>query len=113
MPGVGDTRVIDLVTHRPEADEVVLVMTETRPWGRKGGLLLDLQAKFRTYLDFVETGRLATEFPNMAQKRVRIRLDCATPPGPMEQVFLQKVRNEWLRPAGVELEVGLLGPDGG
>jgi hypothetical protein len=83
-------------------------MTETRPWAPNGDSLLDLQAKFQTYLHFIEDGQLAAKFPEVAQKRVRIRLDTVHPPGPRETEFLRRVREEWLAPLGIVLEVALL-----
>jgi len=109
MPGVADHQTVDLVTHDPNRDEAVLIMTETRPWSTSGELLLDLQAKFQTYLHFIEDGQLASKFPEVAGKHVRIRLDCAVPPGLTETEFLRRVQAEWLFPLGIELEVGILG----
>lgn len=110
MGGVRDAATIDLVTHDPKTDEVVLVMTETRPWDAKGAHLLDLQAKLQTYLTFIESGQLGAKFPRMMGKSIRIRVDCAQPPGPLEDKFLQRVRTEWLDPLGITLEVGQLEP---
>ncbi|MBA3559089.1 MAG: hypothetical protein H0W30_10855 [Gemmatimonadaceae bacterium] len=109
MPGVADHRTIDVVTHDPKREEAVLIMTETRDWSTNGELLLDLQAKFQTYLHFIQDGQLANKFPAIADKRIRIRLDCAVPPGAMETEFLGRVQADWLAPLGIELDVGVLG----
>lgn len=108
MAGVGDPTRIDIVTHDPDTDAVVLIMTEMREWGSGGRLLPDLQAKFNTYLSFVESGQLAEKYPSWREKPVRIRVDCARPPGPMEREFFRRVEREWLAPASIGLEVAVL-----
>ena len=105
MPGSGDSSVIDLVTHDPRTDEVVLVISQMEPWGAKGERLPDLQDKLRAYLLFVEGGQLARTYPHMAGKRVRFRLDCVGSPGATDREFLKRVREVWLAPAGFRLEV--------
>ena len=109
MAGVQDSTVIDLVTHRPKTDQVILIMTEMRNWGSDGSLIKDLQAKFQTYLDFVEYGLLEEKFPSLAGKPVCIRLDCEYPPGDAEQEFLERVKTEWLAPLNIGFEIGLFG----
>jgi hypothetical protein len=108
MSGVEDPATIDLVTHDPRRDQVVLVMTEMRDWGTTGGLLLDLQEKIRNYLHFVESGQLDSKYPGFAGRSVRIRLDCVAQPGPLEEKFLQRVREAWLAPGRIELEVRVM-----
>jgi len=73
---------------------------------------LDLQAKLKTYLAFIEEGQLAAMYPAFARKRIRIRLDTAYPLGAMDIEFLQRANDEWLRPLRIECEVGDLNVSG-
>jgi hypothetical protein len=82
-------------------------MSETRAWGSEGVLLLDLQEKFHSYLDFVEQGQLLKKFPDLAGKKIRIRLDTTEKPSDTELDFLKRAKSEWLKPLGISLEWGL------
>jgi len=78
--GVHNPRVVDLIRLDAAADEVELLMLETRPWGSDPQQLPQLQAKFNSYLGYVQTGALARDYPQYAGKPVRFRLDCASAP---------------------------------
>ena len=106
VSATNDMQTIDVVTLRDETDEVVLIMSEPRAWGSEGALLPELQARFHAYLDFVETGQLTRTYPRVAGKRVCIRLECAYPPGRLEERFLTRAQDEWLTPAGISFELG-------
>jgi hypothetical protein len=111
MPPVSDRPkqgTIDLIARRPGTGDLVLVLVETRSWGEKGELLLELQEKLHTYLDIIESGALARKFPESAGKRVIIRLDHAHPPGPLELKFLAAAREQWMDPLGIGFESGSL-----
>jgi len=114
MSGVQDSKVIDLVTTREAENAVVLIMVETRSWGDEGELLLQLQEKFHTYLDFIEQGELVRKFPAAKGKQIVVRLDTKEAPGDLEMNFLRAANSEWLSPLSITLEWGLLepGPDG-
>ena len=105
MSGIEDAKTIDLVTINGQVGEVYLVMIATRPWGTNGDFVLQLQDKFRTYLNFVESGDLVRRFPESRGKRVVIRIDCASPPGFLENRLLRLVQSEWLDPLGIRVEV--------
>jgi hypothetical protein len=96
--------VIDFVTLDAKRDVVVLVMVEERPWGPRGLLLPDLQAKMNTYLAYVTTGRLANDYPVAANKSVDFQLRCSYPPGEREEEFFDIVQRRHLRPAGIGFE---------
>jgi len=106
MPGVGDPKVIDLVTSRPGTGELILVMSELRDGGPEGALVPELQEKFLTYLDFVEHGFLAKKYPKLAGKPVRIRLDSRHARGKLEMDFLAAAKSQWLESLGISLELG-------
>jgi hypothetical protein len=78
--GVHNPRVVDLIRLDPDADEVELLMLEPRPWGGDREQLRQLEAKFNSYLGYVQTGQLARDYPQYVGRRVRFRLECAAPP---------------------------------
>ena len=92
-PGVHNPRVIDLISLDSEANEVVLVMLEKRPWGTVPNQLEQLDDKYNSYVSYVLEGHLAKQYPQYADKAVRIQLDCASPPGSQEQVRINAMRN--------------------
>ncbi len=92
-PGVLNPHVIDLISLDPEANEVVLLMLEKRPWGTVPNQLEQLDDKYNSYVSYVLDGHLAKQYPQYADKAVRIQLDCASPPGSQEQVRINAMRN--------------------
>ena len=101
-------KVIDLVSHDPKSDAVVLSMVEDRDWGNKGELLLDLQEKLNTYLAFVLDGKLEQQYPAMKGKKVRFRLHSQQAPGYRERQFIQVVLKQDLTPRGIEWQESLI-----
>jgi len=99
---------IDLVSLDKTGAVVTLTMVETRPWGTRGGLLADLQAKLNTYLAYALDGEMLQHYPQVAGKRVRFRLNSSFHPGPEEQRLIDLVRREYLAPEGIEWEQELL-----
>jgi len=91
--GVHNPHVIDLISLDPEANEVVLLMLEERPWGTVPNQLEQLDDKYNSYISYVLDGHLAKQYPQYADKAVRIQLDCASPPGSREQVRINAMRN--------------------
>ena len=92
-PGVHNPHVIDLISLDPEANEVVLLMLEERPWGTVPNQLEQLDDKYNSYISYVLDGHLAKQYPQYADKAVRIQLDCASPPGSQEQARINAMRN--------------------
>ena len=91
--GVHNPHVIDLISLDAEANEVVLLMLEERPWGMVDNQLEQLDNKYNGYVNYVLDGHLAKQYSQYADKAVRIQLDCASPPGPQEQIRLSAMRN--------------------
>ena len=82
-PGVANAHVIDLLTHDARTDEVTLTMVEQRPWDGTDQQLFELQEKFNAYLSFLLDGEFADTYPALADKRLRVRLECLEmPAGP-------------------------------
>ena len=77
MPGLEDINTIDVVSHDPRRDEYVLHMVEERPWGSDANQEMQLREKINTYVTFATDGSLAEHYPETADARVRLQLDCA------------------------------------
>lgn len=101
--GLQQTGVIDFFAHDPKGDELLLVMFELRPWDDSDLQLFQLQEKFNAYVSFLLDGELAEAHPELAGKRARIELRCATTPkgraldllGAIhDQLALQEIRVE-------------------
>jgi hypothetical protein len=92
---------IDVVSHDPKTDRVVLSLVETRSWGERGGLLRDLQEKVNTYLNYVEGGQLWQDYPAMKGKKVAFRLHSQFPPTPREGDFIDIVKRKYLDPLDI------------
>jgi len=91
--GVQNPNVIDLISLDAEANQVVLLMLEQRPWGTVPDQLEQLDEKYNSYVSYVLDGHLVRQYPQYADKAVRIQLDCASPPGSREQVRINAMRN--------------------
>lgn len=99
--GVVNAGVLDLVTHDPASDRVILVMIETRKWDGGESQLFQVQEKINSYLSFALDGEMVETYPQFAGKRVGLQLDC--PEYPTEPVveFLEKIHRE-LEVEGIE-----------
>ncbi len=100
---------IDLIAHQPDGDIAVLIIVEDRPWGDRGELLHDLQAKLNTYLSYITEGRLEVEYPSLTGRPVLIELRCSFPPGDREIEFLEIVGPRYFAPLGIRLTWRLIG----
>lgn len=89
--GIEHAGVIDSLSFDPQRGEVRLVMIEKRPWDGSQKQLFQLQEKMNAYFSFVLDGEMAEAYPAFANKPVRIRLECATPPEEECLRFLQAV----------------------
>ena len=78
--GIEHAGVIDFFAHDTKADEVLLVMFESRPWDDSDLQLFQVQEKFNAYVSFLLDGELAEAHPELAGKNARIELRCADMP---------------------------------
>lgn len=101
--------VINLINHNPKTDEVTLVLVETERWGKAPDVLDRLRAKLDGYVRFVVSGQFARDYPALAGKRVRFRIDCHHPVGVKEIAFLYKYRSEELETRGIVLDMHEVG----
>lgn len=108
LKGTEHAGVIDLLGFHHASGEVVLTMVETRPWAEGSPQLYQLQEKLNAYLSFILDGEMLEAYPQFAGKPVRVRLECATPPGPGEMAFLQHV-HEQTGLQGIAFEVDVVG----
>jgi len=109
MPEIAQTGVIiNLITHNPKSDDVTLVLVETEVWG-DGERLDTLRTKLDAYIKFVTSGQFSRDYPQLAGKRVRFRIDCHHPLGVKEVAFLYKYRTEELETRGILLDIHEVG----
>ena len=103
--GVANPAVIDLFALDQQADEVLLVMTEKRPWDGSDERLHEVQEKFNAYVSFLLDGEMVASHPELAGKRARIELRCADMPDDRavellglihDQLELQEIKMEVL-----------------
>ena len=91
--GVHNPRVVDLIRLDAATGEVVLVMLEERPWETDPEQIRQLEAKFNAYLEYVLGGHMAKQYPDYAEKPVRLQLDCAENPRPEDGAFVTAMSN--------------------
>lgn len=108
LRGMEHAGVIDLLGFQPSSGEVVLTMVESRPWADGSPQLYQLQEKLNAYLSFILDGEMLEAYPQFAHQPVRVRLECATPPGPGEMAFLQHVHAQ-MELQGIAFEVDVVG----
>jgi hypothetical protein len=94
--GIEHAGIIDFLGFDQTSGEVLLKMVETRPWTPGSPQLFQLQEKLNAYLSFILDGEMREAYPQFSQKPVRLRLECATPPGEEETAFLQHVYEQTL-----------------
>jgi hypothetical protein len=91
--GVHNARVVDLIRLDAATDAVELLMLETRPWGSDPRQLEQLEAKFNSYLGYVQSGALARDYPHYEGRGVRFRLECASAPAGDAAAMLGAMRD--------------------
>src|SRR5579871_1356655 len=79
--GVEHPHVIDIIRQDGQTGEVTLIMTESRPWDGTELRLFQLQEKINAYLSFALDGEMVEVYPQFANRKLRLRLDCVGMPG--------------------------------
>ena len=92
--GVANPAVLDALAEDRSTGEVVLIMFEQRPWNLGDQQLFQLQEKLNSYMSFVLDGELAEQLPHLADRPVRVQLNCSEPPPEPVVSFLAKVREQ-------------------
>jgi hypothetical protein len=106
--GLEHTGVIDFIGFDAPSGEVLAVMVEKRPWTNPELQLFQLQEKLNAYLSFILDGEMLEAYPQFSDKPVRLRLECATAPGPEYLHFLQIVRDQ-IALQDIAFEVSVVG----
>ena len=109
--GVANPAVIDLFGLDQKADEVLLVMNETRPWDGSDLRLHELQEKFNAYVSFLMDGEMVEAHPELAGKRARIELHCADMPDDRAVELLGMIHDQ-LTLQEIKMEVVVAEPGG-
>lgn len=86
--------VIDSIAHDSASDEVVLIMTEPRPWDGTDRRVYELQEKVNAYLSFALDGEMVELLPQLAGKNVRLQLECIEHPDPKTAHFLGLIQQQ-------------------
>lgn len=74
MPGIRDTKKIDLIA-RAKDGSAILVIVEDGPWEAKEENLRFLVEKLNTYVGYVKDGQFKEMYPHMAEKSVVIQIN--------------------------------------
>ena len=93
MP-IENAHTIDMIAHDPATDEIALVMRESRAWSGLDEQLFQLQEKINTYLSFALDGEMAETYPEFAEKKTRLQLECPTQPDARTGEFIEVVRRQ-------------------
>ncbi len=108
--GVANPAAIDLFAFDAKTDAVLLVMNETRPWDGSDRRLHQLQEKFNAYASFLLDGEMATEHPELADKRARIELHTTEMPDERAIELLGLIHDQLaLQEIGMEVVVAEAG----
>lgn len=95
-PGVENPKLLDLIAVDSATGDVVLAMVERRPWaatpGDLAGQLRQIEEKINRYMGYALDGFLVQHHPELADKRVVMRLDCREPPAGDAALFVAAAR---------------------
>ena len=105
--GLEHAGVIDFLGFDQGRSEVLLVMSEQRPWLALDLQLFQLQEKLNAYLSFALDGEMHEAYPQFLGKKLRIRLECVEKPPEEAFEFLQHVY-EQAALQGIIFEVDVL-----
>ncbi|HEX8078273.1 MAG TPA: DUF6572 domain-containing protein, partial [Chthoniobacterales bacterium] len=101
--GVANPGVIDLFGVDQRTGEVLLAMSEPRPWDGSDERLHQLQEKFNAYVSFLLDGEMLAAHPELAGKPARIEVRCEHMPDERalgllnlihDQIALQEIKME-------------------
>src|SRR6266516_921847 len=67
--------VIDFVARDPKTAETLSVMVEVRDWDSSPIAIQQLETKLALYSEFILSGALARQYPEAANRPIRIQLD--------------------------------------
>ena len=102
--GIEFAEVIDEVAFDPDNSELVLIMRTQRTWDDAPQMVEQIKAKVGNYMQFAMGGQMAEAFPDHADSKVRIQLDCKYLPTDIAIPFLEGL-NDVLMKGGMRLVV--------
>ena len=105
--GIEFAEVIDEVAFDPDNSELVLIMRTNRQWDNAPQMVEQIKAKVGNYMQFAMGEQMAEAFPDHADSKVRIQLDCKYLPADAAIPFLEGL-NEVLMKGGLRLVVNCI-----
>ncbi|MDQ6861028.1 MAG: hypothetical protein M3032_07725 [Verrucomicrobiota bacterium] len=112
LSGVANPAVIDMFGFDQKRNEVLLVMTEERPWDGGDEQLHEVQEKFNAYASFLLDGEMIAAHPELEGKPARIELRCAFLPDDRAVALLAEIHDQ-LELQEIEMEVVVAESGGG
>ena len=104
--GIANPNVIDAFGFDQQQGEVLLVMSETRPWDGGDEQLHELQEKFNAYASFILDGEMLESHPELAGQPVKIELRTDSMPDQRALALLETIHDQLeLQEIGVEVVV--------
>ena len=111
LTGVANAAVIDLFGVDGKTGEVVLAMTEPRPWDDSDERLHQVQEKFNAYVSFLLDGEMLAAHPELSGKPARIELRCDHMPDERALELLNLIHDQ-LALQEIKMEVVVRGRGG-
>src|SRR5207248_1563549 len=92
--GIANPALIDLFGVDQKTGEVLLVMSEPRPWQGSHEQLHEMQEKFNAYASFILDGEMAEAHPELIGRKARIELRCQHLPSEEALGLLQAIHDQ-------------------
>lgn len=102
--GINQPDVIDEVAYDPDNEELALIMHANEDWSKDDARISEIKAKSSKYIEFAMNGQMAEAFPDHADGKIRIQLDCQFLPNDKVMTFLEEL-NKILMKGGMRLVV--------
>ncbi len=102
--GIHNPEMIDEVAFDPDNEELALIMYAEQDWSDSDARIDEMKAKATTYVQFALGGQLKEAFPDHADSKVRVQLNCKHLPNDQVMTFLEGL-NEILSKGGMRMVV--------
>jgi hypothetical protein len=106
--GLEKHNIVDVIAYDPTEDRIVLGLLGLGHWGESGERLFEFVIKIKTYLAYALEGNLDDDYPELADKKIVIRLYHNHELGEPEQELVSAIESDYLRPAGIYWEQCIL-----
>lgn len=107
MPGIRDTKKIDLIT-RAKDGGAVLVITEDGTWEAKEENIRFLVEKLNTYVGYIKDGQFKEMYPAMAEKSVIIQVSSFHEFDPVTKQIFEQLANDMREKFSITLKFELM-----